>query len=457
MKRFFGVMAVVAMLALIVDYSFGVRTFGDVMIAVAPAASIVDGTVTVEEGQTAAPTLYLADIDQEVVKIDPSRFPLDTCLRQMAKSRKVQSQITKFYTRDYKAFSDTVHAAVVGADQHSFDVVVHNITTWSLHDTIMFDGVPAYDQKVTVNAVNANASLVCYINKIAKGTSTLTVQPANGKIVGGVMVLPTGDDIAADTKVIRLGRAEAELSMQTSSYAIFPQSETNNCQNFMAQIEQSTFDALTKKEVSWNFTDFEEANIKDMKAQKELSFLFGARSEIQDHESGDRIYTCGGATEFLTKSLEWDDADFDTAAHADAWFVALTKKVFQGNSGSQLRYAFFGPDLVEKINAVPLVQKQLDAKNVEVKFGLTFNEIVTNFGILRVMKHDLLGEIGYGDRGFVFDVAKMEYHKFIALKETELDLKTSGQKNAQAKVIQEVSCPVFKYPDTHLYLLKASA
>ncbi|MEN6291840.1 MAG: hypothetical protein ABFD07_07485 [Methanobacterium sp.] len=378
-------------------------------------------------------------------------------MRQGARSRNVQSQITKFYTRDYKAFSDTVHTAVTGSDQHSFDVVLHNISTWSLHDTIMFDGVPAYDQKVTVNAVNANASLVCYINKIAKGTSTVTVQPMNGKIVGGVMVLPTGDDIDADTKAIRLGRAEAELSMQTSSYAIFPQAETNNCQNFMAQIEQSTFDALTKKEVSWNFTDFEEANIKDMKAQKELSFLFGARSEIQDHETSDRIYTCGGATEFLTKSLEWEDSDFATQAAADAWFVALTKKVFQGNSGSQLRYAFFGPDLIEKINAVPIVQKQLDSKNVEVKWGLTFNEIVTNFGILRVMKHDLLGEIGYGDRGFVFDIGKMEYHKFIALKETELDLVTAGTKNARAKVIQEVSCPVYKYPDTHLYLLKATA
>lgn len=454
MKRFFGVIAIVAMIALIVDYSFGVRTFGDVMIAVAPAASIIDDTVTIAKGQVAAPTMYLSDIDQEVVKIDPSRFPLDTILRQMARSRKVESQITKFYSRDYKSFHDTVTTLVTGAAQTSFNVVVANISTWSLHDTIMFNKVPAYAQTPAANTVNPIASLACYINLVNKGTSTLTVQPMNGKIVGGVQVLPVGDNIAATTKVIRLGRAEAELSMQTSSYAIFPESETNNCQNFMAQIEQSTFDALTKKEVSWNFTDFEEANIKDMKAQKELSFLFGARSEIIDSQSNDRIYTCGGATEFLTKSLQWVDADFASAAAADAWFVALTKKVFQGNSGAQIRYAFFGPDLMEKINAVPIVQKQLDSKNVEVKFGLTFNEIVSTFGLLRVIKHDLLGEVGYGDKGFVFDVSKMEYHKFIALQETELDLKHAGTKNARAKVIQEVSCPVYKYPDTHLYLYK---
>ena len=221
----------------------------------------------------------------------------------------------------------------------------------------------------------------------------------------------------------------------------------------MAQIEESEFNKLTKKEVNWGFSDFTEANIKDMKGQKELTFLFGSKSEFLDKKTNNRMYTCGGATQFLTKSLQWADADF-AADKVDAWFVALTKKIFQGNSGSQIRYAFLGPDLMEKINAVPNVQKQIEAGKTEVKFGLTFNEISTAFGTLKIIKHDLLGEVGYGDRGFVFDLAKVEEHKFIAMTEKELDLKTNGTRNANATILQEVSCPIFKYPDTHLYLYK---
>ena len=453
MKKFLkyaGILMLVAAVTLLIDYAFGVRTFGDVTMA-AVGATVVSETVTTEVTEANSPELNMTNIDDEVVKIDPSRFPFDTCLRQGVKTKKVGSQITEFYSRDYKPFSDTVKTAIDAsalADAENFDLAVDNIKIWALHDTLMLKGIPAYD---AAGVVIPNASLVCFINKVTNSTGVLQVQPVNGKLVDGKPTL--ADDVAADTVIVRLARAEGELTMQTASYAIFPVKTNNNCQNYMAQIEQSTFDNMTKKEVAWGFNDFEEANIKDMKGQKELSFLFGAKGEITDAETAERIYIAGGATQFVTKSLEWEDTDF-SAANADSWFVQLTKKVFQGNSGAQIRYAFFGADLIEKINAVPVVQKQLEGRNTEVKWGLTFNEIVTNFGTLRVIKHDLLSEVGLGDMGFVFDLAKIEYHKFIPLKETELDLKGSGQRNSSAKVIQEVSCAVFKYPDTHMVIRK---
>lgn len=461
MKKFLkyaGILVLIAAVSLLLDYAFGVRTYGDLTMA-AVGATVVSETVTTETTETQSAELNMTNIDAEVVKIDPSRYPFDTCLRQGVKTKKVASQQTEFYSRDYKPFNDTVKTAIDASglsDDEVFDLAVDNISMWSLHDSLMIVGIPAYDP--SDNSVIANANLVCYINKITKSTSTLQVQPVNGYIdaVTKKPTLKSTDDIAVGDKIIRLARAEAELSMQTAPYAIFPVKTSNNCQNYMAQIEQSTFDALTKKEVTWGFNDFEEANIKDMKGQKELSFLFGAKAEIYDSETTERVFMAGGATQFLTKTLEWEDTDF-SATNADAWFVALTKKVFQGNSGSQIRYAFLGADLIEKINAVPTVQKQIEAKNTEVKWGLTFNEIVTNFGTLRIIKHDLLSEIGLGDMGFVFDLAKVEYHKFVELTEKEIDLKGSGQRNSNAKVIQEVSCPVFKYPDVHMVIKKKAA
>ena len=448
-----GIFVVIALVALIVDYAFGVRTYHDVATyAIGGGASaIVSDPVTTVVEDADAPDIQLNDIDQEIVKIDPSRFPLNTCLREVSRTRKVESQITEFYSRDYKPLSDTVTTAVTAAAQTYFYIIVDNIDMWSLHDNVMIDGVAAYNSDNTVNPL---ASLVGFIAKLEKSASKIYVQPTNGYVVGGVCTLKVGSNIAQGGKLIRLARAEDELAMQTVPYALFPTSETNYCQNYMAQIEQSEFDRLTKKKINWGFGDFTEANIKDMKAQKELSFFFGAKSEIIDKETGSRIYTCGGATQFLTKSLAWSDADFLLTA-SDAWFVALTKKVFQGNSGSQIRYAFFGPDLMEKINSIPNVVKQITAENTEVKWGLTFNQIVSTFGILKIIKSDLLGEIGYGDRGFIFDMAKVEEHKFIAMTEKELDLKLGGTRNSNATVLQEVSCPVFKYPDTHLYIHKA--
>ena len=444
-----GIIACFALVALIVDYAFGVRTYHDVIAATLVSPVVAESVTTVVEDAVAG-EMQINAIDQEIVKIDPSRFPLDTCLREVSRTRKVESQITEFYSRDYKPLSDNVTNAVVAAGQTYFPVVVDNIDMWSLHDNAMIDGVAAYNADGTVNA---NANLVGFIAKLEKSANTIHIQPTNGFVVAGACTLKAGGDIAAGSLIIRLARAEDELAMQTVPYALFPTSETNYCQNYMAQIEQSEFDRLTKKKINWGFSDFTEANIKDMKAQKELSFLFGAKAEFYDKESGSRMYTAGGATQFLTKSLEWSDADF-LAEASDAWFVALTKKVFQGNSGSQIRYAFFGPDLMEKINSIPNVVKQIKAENTEVKWGLTFNQIVSTFGVLKIIKSDLLGEIGYGDRGFIFDMAKVETHKFIPMTEKELDLKLGGTRNANATVLQEVSCPIFKYPDTHLYIYK---
>lgn len=449
--KWLGVFAVIALLALVIDYSLGVRTFDDVAVAMA-ISPVVSETVTTEVVEAEAPDLLINDIDQEIEKIGIGRFPLNVAMRNISRTRKIESQISEYFSCDTKEFNDTVKTAVTATGQAYFPLVVNNIDMWSVHDNIMLVGIPAYD---AAGAVNPRASLTGYISKIEKSSETLHIQPTNGLIALNVSTLKAADNIAVDTKLVRLGRAEDELAMQTASYALFPASDTQYAQNFMSMVQQSEFDRITKKVVKWGFSDFSEANIKDTEAQHELTLYFGAKSMFIDKESGKRVYTSGGATHFVTKELEWQDSDFATAAAADAWFVALTKAVFQGTSGSQIRHGYLGPDVMGKLNAIPYVQKKMEANNTEEKFGLTFSVITTNFGTLKLIKSDLLGEVQLGDYGFIFDMTKLEDHVFIPTKETELDLKKAGISNSNATVIQRVSCPIFKNPDCHLILHKA--
>ena len=47
--------------------------------------------------------------------------------------------------------------------------------------------------------------------------------------------------------------------------AALPQKDSNHCQIFKMQVEQSTLAKIAEKEVGWNFSDQEEAAIIDMR------------------------------------------------------------------------------------------------------------------------------------------------------------------------------------------------
>ena len=77
------------------------------------------------------------------------------------------------------------------------------------------------------------------------------------------------------------------------------------------------------------------------------------------------------------------------------------------------------------------------------------NEIVTNFGKLYIYHHPLLSLTGWKDNGLILDMEHVRKHEFMPMKVTDLDLITSGQRNAKARVIAEASCVTLQYPDCH--------
>lgn len=88
--------------------------------------------------------------------------------------------------------------------------------------------------------------------------------------------------------------------------------ETQYCQNFMIQVEQSTFDKIAAKEVNWNFSDIEEDGVYDMRLAMENTYLFGVKQVIKHiAKDGMNTWFTGGIWWMAGKDIEVGEWDTD--------------------------------------------------------------------------------------------------------------------------------------------------
>lgn len=400
----------------------------------------VEGTVTTDKTSTTSPDLLLDVIDQKIVKMRPAATPLDTIMRQIRKVKDVHSLKSEYYAVDIKPFKDTVatgYNTSAGEGEAYATIEVSNIKIWNVDDNALFPTIVGSDGKPFVG----------HVSKKDNATSTVSIMPLNGPNGTGTMsdkeIVPKV--IPLNTPVIRMANAKSELDAQTAPFAVLPGKDFNYMQNFMAQVEESTFQKIHEKEVNWEFSDYEEMNLYDLRARMEYAYLFGVRKMFTDVEDDEVKRTCGGLTRYMIKDLQYNISN----NLSNSIFVNWTKQIFADNAGSDEKIGFLGDNLIEKISVIPDIVKQLEAKKTEVKWGITFSVIETNFGKLLLKRHPLLGIGSMGDNGIVLDVQNIEKHVFKRMSNTTLELKKSGQRNADAVVLQEVSCPILRYPATH--------
>jgi len=408
----------------------------------AVGAVVADGPVTVGGVKAGSPDLDKNYISKKVTEMRPSATPLDTIMRSITNGVDIKSFVSDYYAVDSRPITDTVHEAYThaGDGNTTTDLAVHNISSWSADDTVLISGVTGADSK----------DLACFIISKSVGDGTIKIQPLNGPLGSGVNAgnMIIGVTIPVNTKLVRMGSCKHELDAQTSPYAIIPVKDFNFMQIFMAQVEESTFQKIHDKEVDWSFTDYEAQNIYDMRQTMELSFLFGVRAKFIDLVEAKERYSTGGITRFITKSLEYGTGGADRTID-DATFVDWTKSIFTGNSGSETRIFFGGDALTAHISKISTVQKQIEAKKVEVKWGIKWNQIETNFGILLYKHHSLLDHAGWGEKGIVLDINQIEKHTMKPMATRKLNLKESGQRNVDAVVLEETTGVITRYPDTH--------
>jgi hypothetical protein len=441
---------VLAALALCVMFAAGVFAIGGLVgglsgasLAFAqPASATTDQTSTTETAAAASVDFLKTTISKKITEMRPAATPLDTIMREIAETVSIASWDYKWFNIDQKGVSDTVKALVSATGTTSpinttHDLYVNNVGIWNVDDNIMFLDVLGAGQKpLIVHIVDKSASL----NK-------LTIIPLSG-IGNNNFDLP---EIAVGKKIVRIGNAKAEKDAQTTPYAGYPLSTFNYCQIHMAQIEESVYQKLHDKEVNWNINDHKAQSLYDLRRSMELTSLFGVKGYHFDPIGGDYKYFSDGITRLITKGLGYSGSSITNDT-----FVGWGKDIFTGNSGSDKRVAFVGGSMMKSLAAVPTIQKQIEAKQTEVVWGIRFNKIDAAFGELLVRYHPLFDVAGYEEKAVVLDVNFLEKAVFKPMATRTLDLIGSGQKNANAQVIEEAFCIATRYPDLHAIISKTS-
>lgn len=291
-----------------------------------------DGILTETVGRELAdPEMYQKDIDERITKIRPMATPVDQISR-FATLQQASSFEVKYYSVGTRPVKTTLITAITAnASATSVPIEVADPDMFTLDDTIRVVGIKAVtDYRGTAYDGDDPATpdlCLCVCGKTSQGQPI--VYAVNGNVVNRQNIGVPG--IPANTTLIRMGKSCGELDVQTGRFNNLPTSELQYCQNFMAQIEQSTLDKIANKEVNWGFSDLEEDSIYDMRLAMENSFLFGDMNMVK-HTTKD------GMAQWFTKGIWWQagkDIEVGTTANGvttitDNDLVDISRDLFVG-------------------------------------------------------------------------------------------------------------------------------
>lgn len=401
----------------------------------AMAFAAVVGTPTsdaVNADQLDAAGIVDQDLSRDITLFNPDRFPLDTITRELLKKKsKATSQKVKYYQKSTKPFSDIITEGNTSTNLETMYVTPKTRSTWRTKDTFVMRGVGVEKADVMMRVTGFNAG-------------KMEIQPV------GQQYLPKWD---AGVTIYRLGNAMSEKDMTTEPFAVYPVEYEQYCQNFMAQIEETTFAGLTEKKVDWDIDDMEIENLYSLRGEIEASFLFGVKHEIR--AGADTTLFTNGIVHSIDRHIKYTT---DNDAIIKEEYAAWMESIFTGNNGSKERVLLAGSGLIKAISLLRETDKVMQNNtNMETYLGVKCTSIVSDFGTLKIVHAPLLDELGWKEKGIVIDLEHLYKKEFVPMHATELDLKGSGQRNANAKVIQEVSCLVLRHPDCHAIIEPATA
>lgn len=405
---------------------------------------VADGPLTTSAIREASPDLLVNEIDSRVVKIRPMSTPIDQISR-MVGARQTGSMIVDYYSVDTRPVKSTLTGpatTIEGVDSTewpmTFKITTENDRLFAPTETLMF---PEF--KVTTDTGKIE-NLVVYVSEVMTGLNpglkVVALNMSHKSTEGG---LPP--DLKKNLSVVRMGRAAAELDVQTAQFEALPVKAQNYCQIFKAQIEQSNIARLSAKEVGWTFSDQEEVAIMDMRMGMEKSFLFGSKMRLTDPKKFDEVLFTGGIW-----NQAGTDCDLDLADLTQSALLEIMKQAFTGDAaGSPRKILLAGSELILALSAMETT-KVIMAGDTVTRWGIDFNEIRSKFGSLYVVHSEVFDQCGHSTDGLIVDPQYMTKYTHVPFKVEQLDLKSSGQRNTQALVATEASCIVLRHPKTHI-------
>ena len=344
----------------------------------------------------------------------------------------------------------------------SVSLPVDDLNICTFDDTIRVVGVSAITKpdgtKYTEDDSNVPDLVLCVCGKDSS-TNLPTVYAVNGKMDDSSKQPILVPEIPQGTTLVRMGKACGELDVQTGRFNNIPMPETQYCQNFMIQVEQSTFDKIAAKEVNWNFSDIEEDGVYDMRLAMENTYLFGVKQVIKHiAKDGMNTWFTGGIWWMAGKDIEvgeWD-TDKKCAIITDENLVDITKDLFVGTGiGNKRKILFCGSDMLSAFSKIKSEKFRLK-DTVEV-WNLKFKSWDTDFGEVLTIHHELFDVNGMSDCGFAMDPEYLSKKTHVSWARNVLDLQKAGIRRTDAVVIQEVSCLYLRYAKAHARMRLAKA
>lgn len=391
-------------------------------------AHVLNAPITTNISEQVSADLLTNEIDSRIVKIRPMSTPIDQISR-MGKARHSKSMVTEYYSVDTTP-SQTEVARDITASSSAAEVKlqVNNPNCFSDTDTVLIPEAECGGRK----------GIMFYVNSVD----------------GSLNLKPIGLESSADTiyifagsKVVRMGRAAAEMDVQTTHAQAMPVKQKNFCQIFKAQVEQSMLQRQSSKEVGWTLTDQQEVALIDMRMGMEKNFLFGTMHRFEKGPSEGAV--------FMTQGI-WNQTDnefrYTRGSFSSTDMVRLSRQAFTGNAGSSRKILIGGSGFIEALSTLDSV-KVIGATETVTRWGIDFTEIHTKFGRLYVVLSEIFDACGHEDDAMVIDPEYLQKYTHIPFKAMPIDLLKSGQRNSEAVVLTEASCLVLRYPGAHLRIV----
>lgn len=479
-----------------------------------PDNSAVDpGIASVSQGQREAKEMYETDLEQAILVLDPMGTAGLTLVETDAQSRSIDSQEFEFYSVGPRLIRTTTSGAVTVSASGTADRISVPVTDAGFaakDDTIRVVGIKG----MTGTSTTDTKDIMLVVIDRDTSTGNLICYAKNG-YQGGFVVSTTSTDatyIPTGTTLIRMAKSCSESKAQTSRAHSYPASEKGYVQNFMLQIEQTEFDRMTKKRVSWNFNDIVEWNMRDYKTTKEISYFFGVggldrhlANEGEDNYTMTGIWWMAGrsleighiATDSSNNVLYEEGPNGETAYPLVATTASSTTTYTLGDETMDSTYAatltvgayyyyssstsataavakveIDGKDLVafnkaafignggsqvkyllagcNVIEAFDNIKgKQFETKDIVTENNLTVQNFKTSFGTIKLVYDKIFDINGMANAALMLDKQYVRKVVFKSMGTTQHDFMKSGQRNSHGVVLQEVNAIYLQYADAH--------
>ncbi|GHU86709.1 hypothetical protein FACS1894153_4180 [Bacteroidia bacterium] len=443
---------IVAMLLSLVAFATGDATLGLTIAGTSALAMAVPiGTVITPDagGPEFEDGVDIPDTSRKVSKIRPSEVFMDTFLREIGDGEKAEALKIEFFQSTSRINQFMTTAAVTAQTGAGGSVTV----TVDSAQNILVDDVFTIP---TVTGTNSKP-LVLQVVSINYSSNTLTIIAVNGA-PGTTKYNTLVPAIANSSVCYIIGNAKAELDAKTTPYQLMPFEDYNYVQTQMTQVSESIYQEMSKKKVDYGMVEFKDDAIFDFRMKANMTALLGARGVVMDTANldgnGNKLkYFMGGLIEYAGKSYQYViDSNDDSTGMSQKRFIDLGKSIFTDINGSESRVLLVGSGLMAQLLAIPVIYKQVEAKQTEIIFGTIFNVIETGFGRLYLKMDKGLNLTGHEYDGFFIDTTKIRNRPFLNMNWRELETLKTGTSRSNNWVLEEARSLEVRNAMCHAYI-----